>query len=50
MAEKGKKKSSRKTGRIKSLPPKALTSKQAKDVKGGSKKHIGDVKYNDFTL
>jgi hypothetical protein len=39
-----KKRRTTKTKAVKTLPPKALTSKQAKDVKGGSK-HIGDMKF-----
>lgn len=36
--------------RVKDLPAKPLSSRQAKGVKGGAFKSIGTLKYNDVTL
>ena len=37
------------TRKIKELPSRALTAKQAKGIKGGGK-HIGQPKYEDITV
>jgi len=38
------------TAKIKDLPARKLSAKQAKSVKGGGKKHIAGVKYEDITV
>ena len=44
------KKGKKATKRVKDLPAKTLNARQARGVKGGVKKHLAGVKYEDITV